>query len=183
MLSNGSKRLADDHAALDRLLTQLQAALNSRDVDACHASLDLFWARLAVHIRAEHLHLFPGVLKGVTEPATGKSVAETPGETQTAIERLRADHEFFMHELARAVETIRLLSNVTEQPVIDKGLDTVRHAISEIEHRLVDHNLIEENHVYQLAGIVLNLEEQEELATRISSELENRPPRFAADIW
>src|SRR5215213_1685181 len=174
-LSKGSERLAGDHVALAQLLTQLHAALNNGDVDACYASLDLFWAKLAVHIRAEHLHLFPSVLKGVT--AAGED------ETQSAIERLRADHDFFMHELAKAVETIRMLSNVAEQPVIDQGLDTVRRAISEIELKLADHNRIEENHVYQLAGIVLNSAEQEELARRINSELEKRPPRFSANVW
>lgn len=176
MLSKGSKRLADDHAALDQLLAQLQAALNNGDVDACYASLDLFWAKLAVHIRAEHLHLFPDVLDRVVETAAFNV-------TRTAIERLRADHEFFMHVLGRAVETIRLLANVSEQFVIDQGLDTVRRAVSEIERKLVDHNRIEESHIYQLAGIVLNTQEQTELATRINDELEDRPPRFAASLW
>jgi hemerythrin superfamily protein len=172
MLSKGSERLAGDHVALGQLLTQLQAALNNGDVNSCYASLDLFWAKLAVHIRAEHLHLFPSVLKVVTE-----------NETRAAIERLRADHDFFMHELGTAVETVRRLSNISEQPVINKELDTLRHTISEVEKKLVEHNQIEENHIYQLAGTVLNVEEQQELARRISSELEKRPPRFAANIW
>jgi hypothetical protein len=64
MVLKASERLAGDHVALDRLLKQLQATLNNGDVNACYASLDLFWAKLAVHIRAEHLHLFPGALKG-----------------------------------------------------------------------------------------------------------------------
>jgi hypothetical protein len=59
MLSQASRRLADDHAALDEVLRQLQEPLDTADVAASHAQLDLFWARLAVHIRAEHLHLFP----------------------------------------------------------------------------------------------------------------------------
>jgi len=168
MLSKGSEYLADDHVALDQLLTQLQADLNSGDVAACYRSLDLFWAKLAVHIRAEHLHLFPSI---------------TSDEARTVIERLRADHNFFMHELGRAAETIRTLLNTSERLLIDEGLDAVRHAISEIAQKLADHNRIEENHIYQLAGIVLNTQEQSELARRISSELEKRPPRFAANIW
>lgn len=66
MLSKGTECLANDHVALDQLLKQLQAALNDGDVKACYARLDLFWAKLAVHIRAEHLHLFPRVLQAVT---------------------------------------------------------------------------------------------------------------------
>jgi hypothetical protein len=88
-----------------------------------------------------------------------------------------------MHQLARAVETIRGLLHVSDQPVIDKELDTIRSAISDVEQRLADHNRIEENHIYQLAGTILNVKQQEELARRISSELENRPPRFAANLW
>lgn len=172
MLSKGSDRLADDHAALDQLLTELQTALNNGEPAAVYASLDLFWAKLAVHIRAEHLHLFPSLLKG----------AATEG-TRTAIERLRADHEFFMHELGRAIETMRTVTNVSDRPLIDKGLETVRSAILQIADRLVEHNQIEENHVYQLAGTVLSFDEQEELARQISSELEKRPPRFAPNIW
>jgi hemerythrin superfamily protein len=176
MLSKGSERLADDHVALDQLLKQLQAALDEGDVNVVYASLDLFWAKLAVHIRAEHLHLFPGVLKESSETAG-------LGDTRAAIVRLRADHDFFMHQLARAVETIRGLLHVSDQPVIDKELDTIRSAISDVEQRLADHNRIEENHIYQLAGTILNVKQQEELARRISSELENRPPRFAANLW
>lgn len=168
MLSKGTERLANDHVALDQLLKQLQAALNNGDVQACYARLDLFWAKLAVHIRAEHLHLFPRVLQAVTR--TGELLDErSRDDTRKVIEQLRADHEFFMHELGKAA--------------IDKELDTVRRAISEIEQKLIEHNRIEENHIYQLAGIVLNAEEQDELAQRINSELEKRPPRFAANVW
>jgi len=46
MLSQASQRLVDDHAALDDLLGQLWAALESGDVACSHAKLDLFWARL-----------------------------------------------------------------------------------------------------------------------------------------
>lgn len=59
MLSQASQRLADDHGALDEVLSQLWKALDTGDVLVSHDKLDLFWARLAVHIRAEHLHLFP----------------------------------------------------------------------------------------------------------------------------
>jgi hypothetical protein len=58
----GTKPLAPDHAALHDVLSQLHTALNSGDVAGSHSQLDLFRARLAVHIRAEHLYLFPAVM-------------------------------------------------------------------------------------------------------------------------
>lgn len=184
MVAKGSACLADDHHALDQLLAQLQAALDSGEVDVSHSTLDLFWAKLAVHIRAEHLHLFPALTKGVAGTGAHRSSAPaTPGETRAVIERLQTDHNFFMHQLARAVESLRTLLTVSDRAAIDKELTSVRGTISEIERKLVDHNRVEENQIYPLAGIVLNSEEQTGLAKRIITELENRPPRFAANVW
>jgi hypothetical protein len=157
MLSNGTQRLADDHVALDELLQQLKTALAHGDVDAGYAKLDLFWAKLAVHIRAEHLHLFPLVLN----------------EEGAVIEQLRDDHEFFIRQLASAIETMRT----------GQGLNTVKDIVLEIEQRLAHHNQVEETNVYHLATTVLNSEELAELSQRISSELEKRPSRFTAESW
>ena len=57
-----SERLAHDHAELGKLLGEVKAALDNKDVARTNASLDLFWARLAIHIRAEHLHVFPALV-------------------------------------------------------------------------------------------------------------------------
>ena len=65
MLSQATTLLADDHSAVDKLLLSVRAALEAQDASRSHAALDLFWARLAVHIRAEHLHLFPAVLQRI----------------------------------------------------------------------------------------------------------------------
>src|SRR5437764_14237253 len=51
--------LEEDHASLGGLIEELCAALDGSDVARSFALLDLVWARLAVHIRAEHLCLFP----------------------------------------------------------------------------------------------------------------------------
>lgn len=158
MLSKGTQRLADDHVALDGLLRQLQTALDHGDAEAGYAKLDLFWAKLAVHIRAEHLHLFPCVLNP---------------ETAAVIDQLRNDHEFFMRQLASAIETTRT----------GQGLNTVKDIVVEVERRLAHHNRIEETDVYQLAKTALDPEELAELSERISSELEKRPSRFTADSW
>ena len=157
MLSKGTQRLADDHVALDELLKQLQAALARDDRAAAYAKLDLFWAKLAVHIRAEHLHLFPSVLNG----------------EDAVIEELREDHEFFMRQLASAIETIRS----------GQGLSDVRNIIQEIEQRLVHHNQIEETSVYRRATTMLNEKDLEALSQRIRGELEKRPSRFTAESW
>ena len=62
MVSQARGRLSHDHHEVSEILKQLLAALHNKDVGATYSGLDLLWARLAVHIRAEHLHLFPIVL-------------------------------------------------------------------------------------------------------------------------
>ena len=163
-----SEQLIDDHAALDKVLKELQTALQRRDRETARANLDLFWARLAVHIRAEHLHLFPAVL------------ASHGNEAQTVVAQLRGDHEFFMHNLGHAVENMRKLSTVSEQRLIEAGLNEIKNTVVEIEQRLVTHNQIEENQVYRWATTLLNSAEQAKLQQRITAELQNRPARFRA---
>ena len=168
-----SEQLTDDHAALDKVLNQLKTALARGDRETAHAKLDLFWARLAVHIRAEHLHLFPTIVSGL----------ENAAEAQTVVAQLRQDHDFFMSELARAIKTMRQLLTVSEQSLIKAGLDKIANTIRKVEQRLIQHNEIEERQIYQWASTLLSSEGQEKLATRIASELHNRPARFAANTW
>jgi hemerythrin superfamily protein len=160
-----SRQLADDHAALAEVLKRLHSTLDSGDVAASHAELDLFWARLAVHIRAEHLHLFPAVLKRMAE-------------ARTSVEALRTDHDFFMRELARAVGLMRDLLRATDRQTIDEGLNAVRNTIVEVEERLTTHNELEETQIYCWATNVLSEQERLELAAQINRELANQPPRF-----
>ena len=169
-MSQISAHLIDDHGALDKILKQLQTAIRSSDVESVHAQLDLFWARLAVHIRAEHLHLFPAV-NGLGE------------EAQKIITELRQDHEFFMHELARAVETNRELLTTSEQPMVNEGLKTIENIVGQIEQRLVQHNEVEENKIYHWASTLLSDDEQTKLTERITWELRNRPSRFTDNTW
>jgi len=163
--SEARQRLLDDHDAVSEVLKQLLTALDNNDVQTSHAKLDLLWARLAVHIRAEHLHLFPTMMSRLTE-------------AQPVVENLRSDHDFFMHELARAIGVLRELPEHDEA-----NLDTVRETVREIEKRLATHNEIEENQIYQWASTILTEPEQTDLAARINAELENRPPRFSAEAW
>lgn len=182
MPSEATKLLTHDHAALDEVLNQLQTALDSGDVEGSHAKLDLFWARLAVHIRAEHLHLFPAIINRLRSTADERIFGLTLSKAQAVVERLRADHDFFMHELARAIGILRDLVKVTDRGA-DEGTRKVRDAVLEIEKRLVIHNELEESQIYRWATTILSEQEQVELANRINAELANRPPRFALRIW
>jgi len=117
--------LSDDHHSVSEVLEQLLAALENKDVQTSHSRLDLLWARLAVHIRAEHLHLFPTVLNRLTETTDDPAV---PGlsEAQSIVENLRADHDFFMHELARAIGLLRELRKTNDEAKWDVVGEIVR---------------------------------------------------------
>jgi len=157
-------RLSDDHEAVSKVLEHLLAALENNDVQMSHSRLDLLWARLAVHIRAEHLHLFPAVLDRVAESDLS--------EAQAIVKNLRADHDFFMHELARAIGILR-----------EDKLTGVADIVRKVEERLATHNEIEENQIYRWSSTILSESEQLELLTRINAELNNRPPRFSEQAW
>jgi hypothetical protein len=174
-----SEQLIDDHAALDEILKQLQTALQSSDIEVAHAKLDLFWARLAVHIRAEHLRLFPTVEKAARDDAS----APTLDEAQQLIAKLRQDHEFFMDRLALAVEIMRELLTLPPQPIVPEGLNNVNKIVLEVEQRLNKHNQLEEQQLYRWTSILLNPEEQAGLARQITAELRKHPPRFTQSGW
>ena len=170
MLSQARQRLADDHHAVSEVLEQLLTALASKDVQASYARLDLLWARLAVHIRAEHLHLFPAIVAKLSE-------------AQPTIDRLRADHDFFMRELARAIGILRELPQAVVTASEQAKLAAVGNTVRDIETRLATHNELEENQIYRWSSTILTEPEQLELLARINAELENRPPRFSLEAW
>ena len=179
MLSKASRLLANDHREVDKVLRKLEIALEAEDVDSVYASLDLLWARLAVHIRAEHLHLFPAVLT-----ASQKS-EQLPraDEAQTAIAKLREDHDFFMHELANAVTHMREIRSVSEAQVVRATLKVVARIVGEVKQRLTEHNEAEEMQVYRWLASMRDPAELAKLASRVSAELGNRPPRFTKNVW
>src|SRR5688500_16123465 len=92
--------LESDHADLDGLLIDLQHLLADDDLHRTYAALDLFWARLAIHIRAEHLRLFPALL----------SIRTSAAELDELIRPLREDHDFFMAELGSLMKAFRSAS-------------------------------------------------------------------------
>jgi hemerythrin-like domain-containing protein len=168
-VSQARQRLSDDHHAVSEVLKQLRTALDNKDVATSYSRLDLLWARLAVHIRAEHLHLFP-------------AVASEFSEAQSIIAKLRGDHDFFMRELARAIAILRELSRL-DSPASEAGVSSVLDIVLAVENRLAIHNEVEENQIYRWASTILTEPEQMDLATRINAELENRPPRFSEKAW
>ena len=174
-----NQRLASDHDDLNKLLNELHAELETGDVVRSHAQLDLFWARLAMHIRAEHLHLFPAILKGLNTDKA-KDVAQAPSlaEAQSTIEQLRRDHDFFMHELSRAIASLRNLLQATDRQMIGRQLEQVRATVTAVQERLSAHNSIEEDYVYLWPARLLSEVEQSALIERVEVELRKMPPRF-----
>jgi Hemerythrin HHE cation binding domain len=170
--------LAHDHSELDAALADVFAALAAGEVEKSFRNLDLFWARLAVHIRAENIELFPTLLAASKRPLTPGVPAR--GTVQEIITRLRADHDFFMSELAAIMKQLRELLRRGDREdsalVPAKVLKRMEH----VSRRLEKHNALEESQVYHWAGAVLDVSEQKALNERLRRELENLPVRFQA---
>jgi hypothetical protein len=181
-MAQANQQLNDDHVSLDELLQQLQLALADGDLESTRATLDLFWARLAVHIRAEHLHFFPAVLNALRREDVAAAAAPTLSEAERLIATLKDDHDFFMSELAVAMKIVRGLPP-TGQAKAKDGLRQITDKVKLIVQRLQTHNVMEEDQIYNWAAVVFTAAEQAELAPRISAELNNRPPRFGSEDW
>jgi hemerythrin HHE cation binding domain-containing protein len=174
-----SELLAKDHAELDKLFFELGVAFEVGEVRLVHDRLDEFWARLAMHIRAEHLGLFPAVLEAVSERAE-----ERPSltEAQTTIEELRGDHDFFVRELASAMISVRKLLTSSDDRLLATELAEVETRIHAVAERLARHNKLEEEGIYLWTSVVLNEAKLSELEARVQTELTKVPPRFVAGI-
>ncbi len=165
-----------DHDEVADVLNQLGAALAANNTALTHSTLDLFWARLAIHIRAEHLHLFPAIMRAANRGSLSGQ-AFPPDEPEKTITKLRHDHDFFMRELAATVAiTRRLLANAEAD--VAGQLEEVSKKIAEVRTRLVKHNEIEEQGIYLWSTSLLSEAERSELVAQVHKELENLPPRF-----
>ena len=103
--------LVGDHAEVDALLRGVMLAFDGGDAREVFSKLDYLWARLALHIRAEHLHLFPALLSAAPAEGAGHtSGTPTAREVKDSVEGLREDHDHFMRELAEAVNGVRALA-------------------------------------------------------------------------
>ena len=170
--------LEHDHADLAKLLNEFASALRQSDVRHAHQLLDLFWARLAMHIRAENLRLFPAVLNGAREPNSQGSEVPRFADVAAIVETLRSDHNFFMDELATAVKTLRDLVSHDRQPEDPQLIEATRERVEAVARRLEAHNALEEEQVYRWPALLLTAADLENLISELKQELENSPPRF-----
>lgn len=156
--------LISDHARLGDLLIKVYAAIDTADQAAVFARLDLFWARLAMHIRAEHLHLFPAILTHCENTSGFSGIRDT-------LTGLRHDHDFFMRELSQAVRSLR---EGAEADMLSK----IKTRLLEIEKRLNEHDQIEETDIYPFIKQMAAFSKFGSLNIQIKKDLENLPPRF-----
>ena len=167
--------LAADHLELDSVLDELLAAFEKTDAAEVYQKLDFFWARLAMHIRAEHLHLFPAIQKAAQSDQPNDLKA-SPEFIRESIRRLENDHNFFMRELGGAIKQMLEMRENNWQDK-DAGLAGLREKINALGERLERHNELEESDVYSWAE-ALTPGDAAVLRTKIQKELDNLPPRF-----
>ena len=172
--------LADDHAEVAYLFRELWREFDGGGgARGVFERLDYLWARLAVHVRAEHLHLFPALLAASAgRRGEGTDDAPAPGEVRAAVEHLREDHDFFMRELAGAVNAARELAAQDGPPERERLL-RIRGRASAVAERLAGHNRMEEEQVYLWSVALLTESELDTLREGMKREIENLPSRFS----
>ena len=169
--------LEDDHESLAQLLVELDAELAEPNIARAFELLDLFWARLAVHIRAENLHLFPAIANVPASLFTRKSSLPRSDEAHNLLSRLRSDHDFFMKELAQTIKVMREIAD--KQQADGKDIEDVRQRMIIIRKRLEVHNRLEEKRAYTWPVMIFDEPTVARLHERLRHELKNLPPRFA----
>ena len=169
--------LEDDHESLAQLLTELDGELAKHNFPRAFKLLDLFWARLAIHIRAENLHLFPALINARTSLFTGKGGLPTRDEAHNLLLQLRSDHDFFMKELAQMIKAMREIANNQQAPADE--IDGVRQRMIIIKKRLETHNRLEEEQAYTWPSLLFDEPMVARLSEHLRHELENLPLRFA----
>ena len=173
-----SELLAHDHAKLNESYYDLCVAFEKGEIPQTHDRLDRFWAGLAVHIRAEHLVLFPAILSALR--VGNQSGAPSLAQAESMVEQLRHDHDFFMRQLAEAIRLMRGFLDTSASESEGEGIETVQEIIAAVVQRLATHNKIEEEGIYLWVGSTLNELQRSELTARVQHELSRMPPRFEA---
>jgi iron-sulfur cluster repair protein YtfE (RIC family) len=169
--------LEDDHESLGQLLTELDGDLAKHNFPRAFELLDLFWARLAIHIRAENLHLFPALANARASLFTGKGGLPTRDEAHNVLSRLESDHDFFMKELAEMMKRARgIRAGQAEDFIVAEELG---RRLTVIRKRLEAHNRLEEEQVYAWPVLLFDEPMITKLRESLRHELENLPPRFA----
>ena len=168
----------EDHESLAALLDDLKIALEKPDLLRAFELLDRFWARLAVHIRAENVCLFPAILNAPAKLFVAENGLPEIEEVRAAIGHLRGDHNFFMDELAQAVKTMRELLSAEHHENEHQQMESVRRKISVVAGRLAEHNKLEEEKVYGWPRIALTPPELARLNDAVRFEIRNLPARL-----
>jgi hypothetical protein len=176
MKNSVASLLENDHESLGELLTELDAELAKANIARAFEVLDLFWARLAVHIRAENLHLFPALAEAPASLFTGKGSLPTFEEAQKVLMRLRTDHDFFMKELAQAIKVMREIADSQDRHL--EEIEDLRQRLTTIAKRLDAHNLLEEGQAYVWPSLLSDEQTVATLCDRLRHELKNLPSRF-----
>jgi len=168
--------MEDDHQQLASLISTLLKELDELPRTRVFELLDLFWARLAVHIRAENRCLFPALRKSFAESVHNSGHLPTFDEVDSTIETLRSDHNFFMDQLAKAVLMLR---ESQSQNLQSNASADARRIVAAVSQRLREHDRLEEEHVYKWTDAILTEVELTTLSIALRHELENMPPRFS----
>jgi hypothetical protein len=96
---------------------------------------------------------------------------------RTTVERLREDHDLFMHESAGAVHAARDLATLDDADYRE-GLMQIKGRVLAVAARLAQHNRVEEEQVYRWPEALLSPSQLSSLPSKIKHEIENLPPRF-----
>lgn len=168
--------LEDDHESLGQLVGELNSALAKRNLTRAFELLDLFWARLAVHIRAENLHLFPILANSSASLFTGNGGLPAYRQAQSMLAQLRSDHDFFMKELAEMIKLMRKITG-SEQSSLEEA-ENLRQRLIVIKERLEQHNQLEEEQVYIWPSLIFDEQTITRLCDRLRHELNHLPARF-----
>jgi hypothetical protein len=171
--------LEKDHDNLGEMLENLSNAFENANVEEIYTKLDFFWARLAMHIRAEHLHLFPAIscASEMPEYPAENDFSLNPKTVRDILKQLRDDHDFFMHELAAAIKMLREIREENNTDSAEK-LSRAREKVAAVSVRLEAHNELEESEVYLWAEKLLVPSHRDQITERMKTEIEHLPPRF-----
>lgn len=169
--------LEQDHESLGKLLVELDEELIKPNFFRAFQLLDLFWARLAVHIRAENLGLFPALKNVLATSFTGRDGLPSSDEARDILAQLRSDHDFFMKELALMMKSTR--KNARNESMKLEQVDELRRRLAVIKERLENHNRLEEEQVYCWPFLLFDEKTLAQLCQQLRDELANLPPRFS----
>lgn len=167
--------LDHDHSELDTMLESAIAALVKGVLDEAFERLDVFWARLAVHIRAENIHLFPALIRAVKR-SPQRVGTPSHDEILETIVQLRSDHDFFMSELTAAMKALRAARQ--KDCLATPRAAGLRKQLDQVSSRLAAHNALEETRAYRWIWAMLEPSEQKNLVDNIQLELRNLPARL-----